>query len=171
MLEKEVIAAGADTIPILSVNLDLHDFAILRRSINDASTEAFPDPLILENDPDKIVESRPVYVLGYPAKPESNQYEPDVLTAYFRNTFGTKRFAPGHIIRDVASSDGTTVFDHDASTLGGNSGSCVVDLANDGQLVAGLHFAGLKNKENHAHSIALLKDFMQQDGLTWRNWV
>jgi V8-like Glu-specific endopeptidase len=44
-------------------------------------------------------------------------------------------------------------FSHDASTLGGNSGSCVIDL--DGGKVLGLHFSGRYRRSNKA--VALWK--------------
>ena len=45
---------------------------------------------------------------------------------------------------------------HDASTLGGNSGSCVVDLETN--QVIGLHFAGLYMQYNEALALWRLVD-------------
>jgi len=45
---------------------------------------------------------------------------------------------------------------HDASTLGGNSGSCVVDL--DSNQVIGLHFAGKYMQYNEAVALWRLVD-------------
>jgi hypothetical protein len=45
---------------------------------------------------------------------------------------------------------------HDASTLGGNSGSCVVDL--DSNRVIGLHFAGRYMQYNEAVALWRLAD-------------
>jgi V8-like Glu-specific endopeptidase len=45
---------------------------------------------------------------------------------------------------------------HDASTLGGNSGSCVVDL--DSNQVIGLHFAGRYMQYNEAVALWRLAD-------------
>ena len=67
----------------------------------------------------------------------------------FQFRYGVKRYAPGEIDRGLGSRadrTGETVFAHDSTTLGGNSGSCVVDLGNDGRLVVGLHFAGARRR-------------------------
>jgi hypothetical protein len=48
------------------------------------------------------------------------------------------------------------VFDHDATTLGGNSGSVVGALSDDLPAV-GLHFAGDWLRANHAHDLALVR--------------
>jgi V8-like Glu-specific endopeptidase len=85
-----------------------------------------------------------------------------------------KRFAPGEIDRALGSAaDGTgeTVFAHDATTLGGNSGSCVVDLGNDGRLVVGLHFAGIPKHANYAHANARLRAQLADLGFTWKAWI
>jgi V8-like Glu-specific endopeptidase len=50
------------------------------------------------------------------------------------------------------------VFSHDASTLGGNSGSCVVDLSQDGLRVLGLHFGGAARAQNWAHAASRLSE-------------
>ena len=58
------------------------------------------------------------------------------------------------------------VFTHDASTLGGNSGSCVVEFRVQGKSVVGLHFGGAKRQENYAHSIARIEDVLAAHGAT-----
>jgi V8-like Glu-specific endopeptidase len=63
------------------------------------------------------------------------------------------------------------VFGHDATTLSGNSGSCVVDLGNDGRLVVGLHFAGVPKQANYAHSSACLRGPLAELGLGWKDWL
>ena len=56
------------------------------------------------------------------------------------------------------------IITHDASTLIGNSGSCVVDLSDSGKRVIGLHFGGFWRKENYAHAIAKLQSFIKEFG-------
>ncbi|MGH9324226.1 MAG: hypothetical protein ACRD3V_30600, partial [Vicinamibacteria bacterium] len=72
-----------------------------------------------------------------------------------------------------SAEDGTgeTVFTHDSTTLGGSSGCCVVDLGNDGQLVVGLHFAGMPKKANYAHCNAGLQRSLADLSLGWREWM
>ena len=73
-------------------------------------------------------------------------------------SLGTKRFSPGTVIgwRDV------NVFTHDASTLPGSSGSCIVDF--EDRRVVGLHYGGRYKDQNYAVSLwkfredAVLKD-------------
>ena len=45
------------------------------------------------------------------------------------------------------------ILTHDASTLGGNSGSALVDYDADGRALLGLHFAGRQERQNWAHSL------------------
>jgi endonuclease G len=57
---------------------------------------------------------------------------------------GTKRFSPGTVMQ---WSDDKT-FQHDASTLPGSSGSCIVDF--ESNEVIGIHFAGQYHDANYA---------------------
>jgi hypothetical protein len=128
----------------------------------------------LESDADKVTAGRPIFTIGYPAEPRAGIYTSEVLNRLFRHRYGVKRFAPGEIERGLGSAaDGTgeTVFAHDATTLGGNSGSCVVDFGNDGRLVVGLHFAGAPKIANYAHANARLRVTLAQLGLTWKDWL
>jgi V8-like Glu-specific endopeptidase len=85
-----------------------------------------------------------VAVVGYPARAP-----PDIIPdqAWMERIFGTsydvKRIAPG---QTTQPSDGWTT--HDCTTLGGNSGSVVLDMAT-GKALA-LHFAGLYLVTNYA---------------------
>ena len=62
--------------------------------------------------------------------------------------------------------DGEVLF-HDASTLGGNSGSCVFDLRN--AQVAGAHFGGEPLAFNAAVALWTLADdpLLKAAGLNW----
>ncbi len=90
-----------------------------------------------------------IAVIGYPAfDPRNDAAEQDQL---FDKEYGVKRLQPGqlHGVSPTESfgkivSAGT----HDCSTLGGNSGSCVIDLAS-GEIVA-LHFGGRYQDKNYA---------------------
>lgn len=83
-----------------------------------------------------------VAVVGYPDRdPRDNPAE--LIGSFFGDRFGVKRMAPGRVM----AADGWTL-EHDASTLGGNSGSVV--LAMDTAEAVGLHFAGAAQERNLA---------------------
>jgi endonuclease G len=87
-------------------------------------------------------------VIGYPLDPRNDATEQDNL---FDRTYGVKRLQPGQLHgRANTESFGKIVSAaaHDCSTLGGNSGSEVVDLAT-GEVVA-LHFGGRYQEKNFA---------------------
>lgn len=81
-----------------------------------------------------------VATIGYPAA-DSRLPEQDLMNRLFGDKYNVKRLAPGQLQRAT----GGLVL-HDCSTLGGNSGSPIVDLAT-GQVV-GLHFSGIFLREN-----------------------
>lgn len=104
-----------------------------------------------------------VYVVGYPVEDTGKQTPIPILRRVFGedDSLGTKRFAPGTVVRwetDVQ-------FNHDASTLPGSSGSCVVDF--NGHRVVGLHHSGTYNTKNNA--VPLWK--FQKDVLLTKNGV
>jgi endonuclease G len=95
------------------------------------------------------LEGADVVVIGYPARDDRNDL--DVQDRIFQRTYFVKRFQPGKIrARAHLHSFESTVdaMTHDSSTLGGNSGSAVVDVAT-GEVV-GLHFAGEYLDANYA---------------------
>jgi endonuclease G, mitochondrial len=99
-------------------------------------------------DPGDLVESE-VAVIGYPALDPRNNVE--LQNRIFRSVFNIKRMQPGKLRTraDIASFEHTiSAVTHDASTLGGNSGSAVVDV--DTGLVVALHFAGVYLQANYA---------------------
>ena len=54
--------------------------------------------------------------------------------------------------------DEAWITSHDASTLGGNSGSVVFLFEGAGDVCVGLHFAGVARKQNYAHVVAKIRD-------------
>lgn len=96
-----------------------------------------------------------VAVVGYPAFDPRNNV--DVQKQVFNSVFDVKRIAPGYSTgrRAVQSFENrVSALMHDASTLGGNSGSAVLD-ANTGAVLA-LHFAGRYLEANYAVPMAEL---------------
>lgn len=111
-------------------------------------------PLVLDTaDPD-LLRDRNVVVIGYPGYDPSDDPEfQRVQERVFRGTYYVKRFQPG-VLRgreDVESYKRiVSAVTHDCSTLGGNSGSAVIDVEKG--TVVGLHFAGAYLEANYAVS-------------------
>ncbi len=105
-----------------------------------------PPPLRISARPEQAgpLPGRNVYVVGYPAW-DGRRNDPEPMQRLFANIYNVKRLQPGTVIRHPA---GPGLFTHDSSTLGGNSGSCVVDL--DSHRVLGLHFGGRFREANRA---------------------
>jgi len=86
-------------------------------------------------------QSQPFGVIGHPSF--DSRFDPFPRVFGFGDLFGVKRFSPGYLrgveTRQWRATTVPTVL-HDASTLSGSSGSCVLDLR-DGR-VFGLHFGG-----------------------------
>lgn len=118
------------------------DMAVLR--IKDHAH--LPDPLIISNV--DAEEGTLVGVIGYPARDSRNGDAP--MQRIFRDIFDKKRFAPGYVTHLDAR-----VLEHDSSTLGGNSGSPVIELSS-GQVI-GLHFGGRFKETNYAVPASVIK--------------
>lgn len=97
-----------------------------------------------------------VVVIGYPARAPAhiipNQQWMDQI---YGGTYDVKRIAPG--LMGGPSRGWST---HDCTTLGGNSGSVVIDMKT-GAAVA-LHFAGLYMIENYAVPISTVRSYLKQ---------
>ena len=121
------------------------DMALL--AVEGLPIEAEPLKLSLTDVPlETMIE---VAAIGYPAYDRRN--DADVQNDLFRRVFGVKRLQPGTLGgRQQTESFGKMVaaFRHNCSTLGGNSGSALVDLAT-GEVV-GLHFGGKYSVINYA---------------------
>ncbi len=103
-----------------------------------------PPPIPILTDGPKP--GAPIAVIGYPAY--DPRYGIDALEAarsVFGSIYDVKRLSPGQIM-DVQAN--TWYFSHDATTLGGNSGSVVLDLASG--LAVGMHFRGEFRTSNYA---------------------
>jgi hypothetical protein len=112
---------------------------------------SIPPPLPLATAAPAIGETEHlVYLVGYPATDNQGITPAEVLTRIFAGIYEVKRLQPGTI---TAISPTLPRFAHDCSTLGGNSGSCVVDLQT--HEVIGLHFSGSYRDTNYA--VALWK--------------
>ena len=112
------------------------DIAILRVTLNSPAYI----PLSIFGAP--LREREDIAVIGYPAYDSQSMLQKDQLRIY-NNIFDVKRFAPGKISQ-LYTGEGVAI--HDATTLGGNSGSAVVSLETG--KVIGLHFAGKESYGN-----------------------
>jgi S1-C subfamily serine protease len=124
------------------------DMALLR--VAKKGGAARPSPLALDDKP-AVASGGKVYVVGYPAW-DGHRNEPEPMSRIFRDVYNVKRLQPGEVGRVVAAQK---LFEHDCSTLGGNSGSCVVDL--DTKKVIGLHFSGRFQQANSAVFLSKLQ--------------
>jgi len=121
------------------------DFALLR--VEDRSGgHALASPIPLAASP--VRPEQQVAVIGYPAR-DSRVTDDQLMQSIFGDVYDKKRLAPGQVTKARPE----LVF-HDCSTLGGNSGSVLLDLAT-GQAV-GLHFAGRFLETNYAVPAAVV---------------
>ena len=120
------------------------DMALLR--VDDLPTDRMLRLSV--KSPEELVDHN-VVVIGYPARDERNDVA--LQDRVFNRTYNVKRLQPG-VIRaraKIQSFENTVnALTHDASTLGGNSGSAVIEV-DTGEVVA-LHFAGEYLKANYA---------------------
>ncbi|MEU5216943.1 serine protease [Streptomyces sp. NPDC020807] len=156
-----VPSAAYEITEIIGIHPDV-DMALLR--VEPAGPEALPTPLAIAADAPAELPGRPVYVIGYPAW-DGRRNEPESMRRIFMDVYNVKRLQPGAATDFVP---GGLVMKHDCSTLGGNSGSPVLDL--DDHRVLGLHFGGRYRTGNFAVPLWELLD----DPLLARaevNWV
>lgn len=108
---------------------------------------------VAENDASDDV---PVCVIGYPARAPKNVIpDQELMKKLYRDRFDVKRAAPGFTSGHEHAS--TT---HDCTTLGGSSGSVVLELAM-GKAV-GLHYAGIYEENNFAVPASALADYIKR---------
>lgn len=130
----------------------VHDIAFLR--VKRRTDGLRPDriPIAMANVADNVR----VLVVGYPARaPRSVIPDQELMKRLYRDRYDVKRAAPG---LTMPSSDGS--MQHDCTTLGGNSGSVVLDLAKG--TAVGLHFAGLYQEANYAVQAQTLRDYVNR---------
>lgn len=97
-----------------------------------------------------------IAVIGYPAK-DSRIPDQQLMEDIFGNVYDKKRLAPGQITKA-----GRREIEHDCSTLGGNSGSALIDLETGEAL--GLHFAGRFLEANFAVPASVVADRLKSVG-------
>lgn len=172
-----VIMAGADPIRFLE-NLSRLDMAMLGYADNAGPTNRPALKLAKDLEPNKNVA-----VIGFPASPTNDAFIDPVtglpnheigkrLRAIFGTDFGRKYVAPGLVMSkpgELPGDDNSWVFSHDCTTLGGNSGSVVVQFGAT-PAVSGLHFSGAPLIANKAHALGRVQD-VTQGAIPNATWV
>lgn len=115
------------------------DLALLKIKTNNN----IPNPIPFLNG--NIKKDQLIGVVGYPFQDPRGVSDAEMEKRIFSNIFGVKRYAPGQIINVPQNK---MYFMHDASTLGGNSGSLVQDM--ESGCAIGIHFAGRLLDANYA---------------------
>ena len=135
---------------------DSVDVALIRVSDEGESGDEQPPviDLITEEELSDDPTGRWVAVVGYPAYDSRNDRADQ--QRIFDGIYNVKRLAPGKI----TSKEPTDVLYHDATTLGGNSGSVVVDL-DSGKAIA-LHFGGIQREHNEAVQAPRVREILER---------
>lgn len=102
-----------------------------------------PQPIPISDKP--VKKDQFVSVIGYPAYDPGGIISDGAASDVFKDIYGVKRCSPGEIME---INSGKWYFFHDCTTLGGNSGSVVLD--NQTGNAVGLHFKGEVEEENYA---------------------
>jgi Trypsin-like peptidase domain len=132
------------------------DVALLRIASQGENGEAAPS-LIELMSPDEFADagiSSWVAVVGYPAQDSRNNAADQ--QRIFDGVYNVKRLAPGQVTAVV----GEELVHHDATTLGGNSGSVVLDLSS-GKALA-LHFGGIEGERNEAVQAPVVQRILEE---------
>ncbi len=142
------------------------DVALLEVETTNASGAALPGatpagPLFARStDESKLI------VVGYPAAPDreaaidpdTGKVDPrywDRAWELFGDRYGTKYLSPGKMKNRLGEITGDAhrwALSHDATTLGGNSGTPVISLRSPHR-IGGLHFGGATYRQNLAHDL------------------
>ncbi len=121
------------------------DMALVRM---ERASGVLPSPI--ELDPVVPAFHNNIAVIGYPAEDPRN--DAFAMRDIFKGVYNVKRLSPGRV--SGVRSDGK-LLEHDCTTLGGNSGSVVLNLETG--KACGLHFSGTYRDRNFAVTSAWLK--------------
>lgn len=128
-----------EEIIFIDENSDLRpDMALLRLN---KTSGILPSPIELDEKVPKFRSN--IAVIGYPAEDPRN--DAFAMREIFKNIYNVKRLSPGWVTG--IRSDGK-LLEHDCTTLGGNSGSVILNLETN--KACGLHFSGTYRDRNFA---------------------
>ncbi|WP_151636007.1 trypsin-like serine peptidase [Noviherbaspirillum aerium] len=169
----EVVCAGPDLITDTQTGWTHTDAALLRVEISNKAGGKLPTPIPLDGDARRLGGYSELLVIGYPARPSTlpRDAQGDVNEEVIARigelfpVYGVRTVSPG-APRWNQSRDYGWAFAHDATTLEGSSGSCVLSF---GGLAFGLHFGGDWLRANFAHGLARQREqqWLRQAGLVW----
>jgi endonuclease G len=128
------------------------DVALLQIARRGEDDERLAAPIALSEvdpAPDAVLAA-----VGYPAW-DGDRNDAAVMASIFDGVYDVKRFHPGEVMEVKPD-----WFHHDCSTLGGNSGSVLLDFATGKAL--GLHYAGLYEDRNFAVKASTLAELLHR---------
>ncbi|MDF0495735.1 trypsin-like serine peptidase [Bradyrhizobium yuanmingense] len=170
---SKIIYCGDKHIDRRNVDLALLDLAILKLEHTNANDLPSPLPSVLVPSEEMTVGSD-LYAIGYPGTTASSRLPQSTLLRLFNDQLGVKRLSPGEIVLGLEGVDKSTkrTIGHDATTLGGSSGSVLLGFDSLGEpKVAGLHFSGYEVRygpdeieyrgRNYAHCFAAMHDVIR----------
>ena len=141
----------AEMVEVLFIEKDdpaMPDMALVRVRRN----AGLPEPIELSSL--AVKQDDDIAVIGYPAR-DGSRNDPFAMADIFREIYNVKRLSPGRV---TGVRGDRFILTHDCTTLGGNSGSVVLNL-NDGK-AAGLHFSGNFKVNNFAVTSETLRATM-----------
>lgn len=161
-----VVASGEDRINEI-VDFAHLDLAVLAVESINAGGKPLPKPVKRSSDATLAGKGTDILICGYPARPDPNSLrDPETrlvradvvsrLQGIFGLAYSVKYLSPGQITAAPGKLDGDAkawVFGHDATTLGGSSGSLCLFLGDPLEAV-GLHFGGGTLRSNYAHALS-----------------
>ena len=161
-LKQEVGSSAAVIVSITNPIVALTDWDIAVFHVSGMPSNV--EPLPLSASEPASLEEGVAAVIGYPAFDPADDLVNQIQI--FRSTFDKKRLQPGRLKgMKPATSFGQNVqaLAHDCSTLGGNSGSAVIDVETG--RVVGIHFAGQRLVANYAVPTWVLADHPQLNNI------
>jgi endonuclease G len=134
---------------------NLPDIALLKIK----KTAGLPAPVSFIKD--KLSADQLIGVVGYPLQDPRGVVDKTMEQRIFGDVFGVKRYSPGQILNVPKNQ---WYFLHDASTLGGNSGSLVQDM--ESGCAIGIHFSGSLLEANYAVKGQEILDLSTKTGIS-----
>jgi hypothetical protein len=129
---KRIVTYSVIEVPFVSAERDPIDVAVLRVQPLDVADRAKPNPLQVCSAAFDIDH---LYVVGHPGRMPS---VPERVRAVFGSPDERKRVSFGQVMNGAAAGPGEVL--HDASTIGGYSGGCVLGFLS--REVRALHYFG-----------------------------
>ena len=150
-----------------AVHLGKLDMAILEIGQN-AEGDDPPEPIGSDRISTTDEDVQKLLVMGYPAQPPGKNAGPDAqddpeeflafwdrIGELYGDEYGVQYMSPGFVMKRPGTLAGDPAgwsFSHDATTMGGSSGSAIVALHGKARF-CGLHFGGESLSQNFAHDI------------------